>query len=799
MADDKNLYHLMLELPEDMTSPDHYELLGLEHFEDDEGVIKEAAIDANEMLLAWQNSEYHRECDRLMDEVVKARAILLDAKRKAKYDERLRQRLGIEDIPGTSDREIGLAPVPPSRAELQRQAELRRRAEQREAEEAALKSKILMWGLTGVVAGVLVVGLAIVGVSSLLSSGDAQRSSGDSQTASPKPVTVVIARAASNPTNANSVAFHVAFSDSVKKVDFRDFQLNPSGITADSLKAEDVTEASDADSRTFRVIVRDVDGDGTLGLDVASDADIVDEAGNTVTLTSTESKGYTIDNTGPIVTLTHPENGAYYNDTTFPQEIRGTASEPGEVSSVSKVQVAIRQNATRKYWNGSNAFDGDTAVPSTAVGTESWSLPLTRELFSADGDYTIGVLALDTTGNRGEMVVATLTRDTFAPTAVSVESAAANPTRAAEIEYAVTFSEPVRGVDISDFSLTHDPDGSGSSVRSVSGGGSKYTVTVAIGVRDGTLRLDLRNESTIEDRAGNPLNGGFMTGAVVSVGPLSLTSPFDLQEAQKAQQSWAEHLGTEATLTNSIGMKMVLIPPGEFLMGSPESEKDRSSEELQHRVRITKPFYLGQTEVTQDQWESLTKTKPWSDLSGVKEGAQHAATCLRRWSAETFCQLLSEKESVEYRLPTEAEWEYACRAGTTTAYCFGDDASRLGEYAWFRDNAYSARTRSPHQVGLKKANAFGLYDMHGNVGEWCQDIYDMDYYANSPSSDPPGPGEKGDHGVIRGGSWGDPAKNCRSACRDVGTVFLRSATAGIRVVAVPPRRQVRATQRKRSR
>ena len=122
---EQNFYHLMLDVPEDITSPDHYQLLGLERFEDDQDVIKEATLDANEKLLAWQNSKYHRECDQLMDEVVAAREVLLDTKRKAKYDERLRQRLGIEESPDASeepDEEIALAPVPPSRAELRRRA-----------------------------------------------------------------------------------------------------------------------------------------------------------------------------------------------------------------------------------------------------------------------------------------------------------------------------------------------------------------------------------------------------------------------------------------------------------------------------------------------------------------------------------------------------------------------------------------------------------------------------------------------------------------------------------------------------
>ena len=783
MADDKNFYYLMLDLPEDITSPDCYQLLGLKRFEDDLDIIKDATLDANKKLLAWQNSDYHRECDQLMDEVVKAREVLIDTKRKAKYDERLRQRLGIEEFPDASEEpeeKIALAPVPPSRAEL------RRRAEQREAEEAALKSKklLIMWGLGGVAAVVVMIGVTI-GVLSRPPS-------------SPKPLTVMIKRVGSNSTNADSVEFDVAFSDTVKNVDFRDFQLNLSGVTADPLEAEDVTDASDMDLKTFRVTVRNVDGDGTLGLDVASSAAIVDNADKTLTPTSTTSEEYSIDNTAPGVAMTSPEAGAFYNNENWPEEITGTASESDGVSSISKVQVAFRRNSTGKYWNGTDAFDRDTAIPLDATGTTSWSFAFADELFPEDGEYEIGTSAVDTTGNVGSMVSATLTWDTAAPTVVSVDSEDSKPTNAAEIDYVVTFSEPVSGVDVRDFSLTHDQGGLRSSVQNVSGNGSRYTVTVTIGFFGGTLRLDVLNDGTIEDRAGNPLGGGFTTAALVPVGPFLPVVPFDLQEAQLAQESWANHLGTDFTLTNSIRMKLVLIPPGEFVMGSPEGERYRKGDELQHRIRITKPFYLQTTEVTQGQWEALMGTKPWSRMDyrkaggreyAVKEGQEYAATHVSWEDAQEFCQRLSEKESITYRLPTEAEWEYACRAGTTTAYCFGDDRSQLGQYAWFGGWTTRAGDAPVTEVGLKKANAFGLYDMHGNVSESCQDWYDEDYYANSPPSDPPGPAggslrvSRGRHG--RGG--GETSAVCRSASRGSFAPDDRDVRLGFRVVHRPGR------------
>ena len=169
-------------------------------------------------------------------------------------------------------------------------------------------------------------------------------------------------------------------------------------------------------------------------------------------------------------------------------------------------------------------------------------------------------------------------------------------------------------------------------------------------------------------------------------------------------------------ITNSIGMKLVLIPAGEFLMGSPESDSDAPDEEKpQHKVRISKPFYLGVTEVTQEQYERVMGENP----SRFKGDPQRPVEKVSWEDAVAFCRKLSEKEGRTYRLPTEAEWEYACRAGSQTKWSFGDDDSALKEYAWYLDNADS----TTHPVAQKKPNAWGLYDMHGNVWEWCQDWY----------------------------------------------------------------------------
>lgn len=207
-------------------------------------------------------------------------------------------------------------------------------------------------------------------------------------------------------------------------------------------------------------------------------------------------------------------------------------------------------------------------------------------------------------------------------------------------------------------------------------------------------------------------------------------------------------------LENSIGMKLTLLPAGTFMMGQPGD----NTYETPHEVTLTKPFYMGVHEVTNAQWKRVMAGVPskWKDDDRPVEK-------LNWMQAVDFCAKLSalpeeRKAGRVYRLPTEAEWEYACRAGTNTKYSFGDDESRLGEYGWYDGNADS----QSHPVGQKKANAWGLYDMHGNVWEWCSDLYAV--YPEGAATDPKGP-EKGSDRAFRGGCWGNAAAYCRSAYR----------------------------------
>ena len=220
------------------------------------------------------------------------------------------------------------------------------------------------------------------------------------------------------------------------------------------------------------------------------------------------------------------------------------------------------------------------------------------------------------------------------------------------------------------------------------------------------------------------------------------------------------------------GIRFMYVPPGEFLMGSPESDQDAFDyEKPQQSVRITRGFYMGKYPVIQAQYEAVMGETP-SHFGGGSRPVEMVS-----WhDAVAFCEKLSAQCGQEGRLPTEAEWEYACRAGTQTRYCFGDDAQRLGEYAWFNGNSGS----ETHPVGQKRANAWGLHDMHGNVWEWCSDWYDEGYYAQSLIEDPPGPAQ-GVSRVLRGGSWSRSAALSRSAYRGPGGPSASYKGGGFRV------------------
>jgi formylglycine-generating enzyme required for sulfatase activity len=240
---------------------------------------------------------------------------------------------------------------------------------------------------------------------------------------------------------------------------------------------------------------------------------------------------------------------------------------------------------------------------------------------------------------------------------------------------------------------------------------------------------------------------------------------------------------------SEVKFDMLPIPGCTFLMGSPASEKGRAPDEgPQHPVTL-RPFWMGKTEVTWDEYDLYWKqdpdlkrdtsapsdkdadavsrpTPPYADETFGHGREGYPVLCITHHAAMEYCRWLSAKTGKLYRLPTEAEWEYAARAGTTTPYFFGDDPARLGEYAWFAGNSEDAT----HEVGKKKPNPWGLYDIYGNLAEWCLDNYERDFYARFPVDKPTLapviiPDERRFPHVARGGAWTDGPAQLRSAAR----------------------------------
>ena len=290
------------------------------------------------------------------------------------------------------------------------------------------------------------------------------------------------------------------------------------------------------------------------------------------------------------------------------------------------------------------------------------------------------------------------------------------------------------------------------------------------------------------------------------------------------------------TFENSIGMKLVWIPPGEFMMGSKLSAKELAirydfdeklliHEHPRHRIKISKGFWMGQYEVTVDQFRQFVRSAnyvttaelegggfgitkdgwKWVDglnwqKPGIDQSSQHPVVLISHNDATAFCRWLSKKENKTYRLPTEAQWEYACRAESEGFFYWGDSFGRGKGYVnwcdkaanqWYMQYGYrfakivndndSYGATAP--VGSYEPNSFGLYDMHGNVWEWCQDWFGDDYYSISPAIDPSGPSGGVDR-ILRGGSWYDNALTCRAASRQWYNPDLRNHDAGFRVICV---------------
>jgi formylglycine-generating enzyme required for sulfatase activity len=333
--------------------------------------------------------------------------------------------------------------------------------------------------------------------------------------------------------------------------------------------------------------------------------------------------------------------------------------------------------------------------------------------------------------------------------------------------------------------------------------GSDVVITGAgakdIHLKPGRYMVEASKEGKIVSRelVSVTKNGRQVLRVSQEAGPNALSSPEETPEVKAAkaraakaaaararaqQEAAAKRLGITMETTNSIGMRLRLIPAGTFTMGSSKEEIDHLlrfgdawdrdtgsylSEGPEHQVEITRPFYLATTEVTVGQFRQFVEAKGspglgarWTD-PGFEQTDNHPVVFISWNAAVDFCKWLSDREGKTYRLPTEAEWEYCCRAGISgTRYCYGDDAAQLEDYAWYHKNSGGGT----HPVGKKKPNDWGLYDMHGNAWEWCQDYYAQNYYKRSRVKDPMGP-DFGGMRVHRGGSYSHHALSCRSAFR----------------------------------
>lgn len=328
--------------------------------------------------------------------------------------------------------------------------------------------------------------------------------------------------------------------------------------------------------------------------------------------------------------------------------------------------------------------------------------------------------------------------------------------------------------------------------------------------------------------------------------PAAAVAPFDAAQAKAHQETWGKYLGEPVQRKTTLGLVLVLIPPGEFFMGSSpaqgefavkwlaripriapgEEERLRNEEQPQHRVNLSRPFWIGQTEVTigqfrafVDQTKYVTETerfgggnsKKTDETDPVKRKAvwhspgfpitdEHPVSQITWNDMLAFCNWLSEQDrlpvvyeknaagewsrkpgTIGFRLPTEAEWEYACRAGTTTHYSFGDDVAQLDDHAWFNRTAEKNGKIGSRPVATKRANPFGLFDMHGNVWERCEDYFDPKWYRNSPATDPVGP-PIGSNRMVRGGGWHYYDLHARCAYRNNYAPTARTASTGFRVV-----------------
>jgi formylglycine-generating enzyme required for sulfatase activity/serine/threonine protein kinase len=314
------------------------------------------------------------------------------------------------------------------------------------------------------------------------------------------------------------------------------------------------------------------------------------------------------------------------------------------------------------------------------------------------------------------------------------------------------------------------------------GSGSRATVPSS---RSGFVPIDDPSSGVTQSLAGTPaISATTTTPSPPHPGPSAPAIPFDATTASNSQAAWAKEFGEEIVLKNSAGMEMILIPPGSFVMGSPPTEADRNENENQVDVRITAPFRIAKTEVTQREWMRVMGTTPWKGIAGVPVGDDLPAVHLGYGGPDLFCRRLAEREGLRYELPTEAQWEWACRAGGAEQYGSGSDESWLGNHAWYVRN--TTDNPAPRVVAQKTPNGFGLFDMIGNVPELCRDRLSLRLTGGpDPVFDDPSVPQY----VDRGGGWLSTAEESRVARRHSRRSLDRQIDLGFRPV-LPVKRKL---------
>ena len=318
-----------------------------------------------------------------------------------------------------------------------------------------------------------------------------------------------------------------------------------------------------------------------------------------------------------------------------------------------------------------------------------------------------------------------------------------------------------------------------------SGGGGMSVVSVCANCRNRIVFLANPGETLLLQA----LNAGPSGAAFLDELLDSATETLALAGRQGAESSSTPATQGDGATWREKAEEWVWVEPGRFLMGSPEAEPGREpDEDPQHEVVISRGFYLGKYPITQGQWQEVMGTAPWSGRGRVPSSPTRSAVFISWNDVHDFVfRLNGAGDESLYRLPSEAEWEYACRAGTVTAWSFGDDRHDLGAHTTYVDSDGQSEAQSPPEVGTKLPNPWGLCDMHGNVWEWCRDVYGDHYYADSPAVDPTGPEAGRDSPrVVRGGYFRYFPRHSRSAARNTRWPGDQHRALGARLVKTVP-------------